>query len=377
MAGLNPTHTYIKDGIYYYGRKVPKDLREHYIKDRIVMSLRTKSVNKASIASNSITAKLDAYWLNLRLSSMEVPAAHLLASNVNIHSNVITLSAAKDEYVQIKGKGRSKTFFSSSDRNIKYAIECLGDRALDQYSTTDGGIFREWLKDKSMSTSTIRRVFNTIKAIVALAISEHGLGINNPFSGIYIEEHCTSAKRQPVSLTDTKSIQDKCYTIDDDLRWLLALITDTGMRLAEAVGLHISDININDTVPNVVIQPHEWRSLKTSTSTRTLPLVGASLWAAKRIVSESKSEFCFERYCNETRCNANSASAALNKWLKVQIGPDATIHGFRHGMRDRLRAIQCPTEIIDICGGWAHRNIGSQYGNGYPIEVVEEWMSKM
>ena len=48
-------------------------------------------------------------------------------------------------------------------------------------------------------------------------------------------------------------------------------------------------------------------------------------------------------YTSKDNCNANSASAALNKWLKEQLTDNYVIHGFR----DRLRAIECPSEIID------------------------------
>ena len=136
MVGLNPQYTYVKDGIYYYGRKVPKDLREHYLRDRIVMSLRTKTAHKASLSATSITAKLEAYWLSLRLSAMDVPASHLLVANSDYQSNVITLSQAKQAYIKLKGEGRSKTFFTSAERNTNYVISCLGDRPIDQYTTT-------------------------------------------------------------------------------------------------------------------------------------------------------------------------------------------------------------------------------------------------
>jgi hypothetical protein len=64
----------------------------------------------------------------------------------------------------------------------------------------------------------------------------------------------------------------------------------------------------------------------------------------------------FLRYCDGKICNANSASAALNKWMKKVIGDDFIVHGLRHSLRDRLRAIECPSDIIDAIGGWAKRN---------------------
>ena len=244
MVGLNPSHTYVKDGIYYYGRKVPKDLREHYLRDRIVMSLRTKTAHKASLSATSITAKLEAYWLSLRLSAMDVPASHLLVVNSDYQSNVITLSQAKQAYIKLKGEGRSKTFFTSAERNTNYVISCLGDRPIDQYTTTDGGLFRDWLKEKSLSNTSVRRILTTVKAIVGLAISEHGLNISNGFSGLYISEEVErDSKRLPITIAHIKQIQNECYDVDDDLRWLVALISDTGMRLSEAVGLHLTDIH--------------------------------------------------------------------------------------------------------------------------------------
>jgi len=45
-------------------------------------------------------------------------------------------------------------------------------------------------------------------------------------------------------------------------------------------------------------------------------------------------------------------------------------------MRDRLRAVQCPADIVDQIGGWATDGVGQGYGSGYPLEVLQEWMSK-
>ena len=52
------------------------------------------------------------------------------------------------------------------------------------------------------------------------------------------------------------------------------------------------------------------------------------------------------------------------------------IHSFRHSLRDRLRAIECPADIIDQIGGWSSSGVGSSYGNGYTIEVLGRWMNE-
>ena len=125
----------------------------------------------------------------------------------------------------------------------------------------------------------------------------------------------------------------------------------------------------------IVLKLYLWRSLKTASSARIIPLVGSAKWAAERILAQPDgSKFAFPNYNHGQPTNANSASAALNKWLKVKIGPDYTIHSFRHSMRDRLRAVECPSDVIDQIGGWLTHGVGNSYGNGYDYNTLNKWM---
>ena len=97
-----------------------------------------------------------------------------------------------------------------------------------------------------------------------------------------------------------------------------------------------------------------------------------------RIIKHNKdSLFAFPRYTSSEGCNANSASATLNKWLKEKLLYTYVVHGFRHSFRDRLRAVECPSEIIDQLGGWSLRSIGQGYGKGFNIEILYKWIKKM
>ncbi|CDL00154.1 putative DNA breaking-rejoining enzymes [Magnetospirillum gryphiswaldense MSR-1 v2] len=165
-----------------------------------------------------------------------------------------------------------------------------------------------------------------------------------------------------------------CQDLDDEPRWLIGLISDSGMRLAEAAGLTKDDVVLNDKFPHINLRPHPWRQLKTQSSARIVPLVGVSLWAAQRAVAVSTNAFLFPKYCDEQECKANSASAALNKWMSPRVPKGCVVHSFRHSLRDRLRAIECPRDIVDRLGGWTVDGIGEAYGNGYPIHVLHKWM---
>ena len=42
-------------------------------------------------------------------------------------------------------------------------------------------------------------------------------------------------------------------------------------------------------------------------------------------------------------------------------------------MRDRLRAIECPAEMIDQIGGWARVGIGAGYGEVFSVPMLKKW----
>ena len=103
-----------------------------------------------------------------------------------------------------------------------------------------------------MGKSTVKRVFSSIRSIINLAIKEHGLEGNNGFLGTFIPNGLRETTRKPIPVDVIRDIQKICVAMDDDLRWLIALLSDTGMRLGEAVGLLKSDIILNTDIP------HHW-----------------------------------------------------------------------------------------------------------------------
>ena len=59
LATKSNSYTFQKDGIWYFSRRVPADLRRHYRTGRIAYFLRTKSIRDARIRAMSDAAKLD------------------------------------------------------------------------------------------------------------------------------------------------------------------------------------------------------------------------------------------------------------------------------------------------------------------------------
>ena len=85
----------------------------------------------------------------------------------------------------------------------------------------------------------------------------------------------------------------------------------------------------------------------------------------------------FPRCTTNSRCNAKSASNALNKWLHANSRKGIVICGFRHAMRESLRAVCCPSEMLAQIGGWSKRSVSEGIGEGCAVESLLNFMHKI
>jgi hypothetical protein len=136
--------TFVKDGVFYFSRRIPNELKSHYISPRIAYSLRTKSPKIAEVRARRAADQLDEYWYHLRCRDAELPGKHMLrlqrttgADNSDlplvVSSSSVLLSEAVGIYLQLKGKGRPVTFHRAAERSCGYVIDACGDKHLDAY----------------------------------------------------------------------------------------------------------------------------------------------------------------------------------------------------------------------------------------------------
>ena len=70
VKDIKVRHTYIRDGVYYFERRVPKDLHFAYKKPKIVMSLKTKKFAHARRAAICSTQTLGEHLPMLQLDAL-------------------------------------------------------------------------------------------------------------------------------------------------------------------------------------------------------------------------------------------------------------------------------------------------------------------
>ena len=73
------------------------------------------------------------------------------------------------------------------------------------------------------------------------------MSVLTPLAKTYFPDDIDAQVRQPISMEDIRKIQSLCRDIDDEMRWLIALISDSGMRLGEAAGLLKEDIKVEES----------------------------------------------------------------------------------------------------------------------------------
>ncbi len=375
MSKFRAPYLVRKRGIFYLQKRIPQQLTGHYGRTFVRKSLRTKDRLEASKLASQLVRGLEREWNELLFTVSATGSVYDL-----LHDKPIalpTLSEARKTYCEMKGRADDRRFVRYTSRVVSEIVQLAGDKVINGYTRNDALLFRDSLLKREVSYNTVKRNFECIRAIWNFAARENGISDPNPFANMNYGNGAAAVKRMPIPIDDLRKVQQLCYRKDDDIRWLIALLSDTGMRLAEAAGLAKEDVFLDTEIPHIRLCERPWRPLKTRSSERDVPLVGAALWAATKAFENSPNEYLFPRYCSHKGCKADYASNSLNKWLRKHVPSGCVVHSFRHTMRDRLRAVECPAEIIDQIGGWTTSGVGQQYGEGFTLNIIQRFVKQI
>jgi integrase len=275
---------------------------------------------------------------------------------------------------------------------FEYLISLIGDKSLRDYSRKDVRKFVSHLVDgdhsptgRGIATTTIGRYVTTLRAAFARSIREHelrlpgGAPLPNVWAGT-IEYPKGARGETPRESFTVDHYRTLFAAVDvqglDDLRCILVLLAETGARLAEVVGLRVEDCHAQAKVPYIHIQAHDSRSIKTAHSARMVPLTPKGLQALQVALGLVKgSLYLFPRYTDAKVCKATHASATLNDWLRSR-GIDRTCHTMRHGMRDLLRGVEAPQDVVEQLQGWGEERQSSKYGAGHSLTALAGWLGR-
>jgi integrase len=287
----------------------------------------------------------------------------------------VLLSEAFTVYLENHPKGKDKDFQSNQSQHWRKLVALVGDIALEGLTRNHARQYRDQRLDAGVKTTTLLRELGVLRAVVNVACREIPLNLKNPFESLSIPNvNKDASKRIPYSKDEWKTLVHAAVQADDEPRRIALVLAFTGARLAEIVGLRKQDFD--PVVGTLNICSHASRPLKTTASERIVPLMPAALNALQTQMNNSTTDFLFPAYANAAKTNNDGASATLSKWGKKFVATK-TMHSFRHTFRDSLRAVMCPESIAKEIGGWSStHDVSVGYGQGYPIELKREWLTK-
>ena len=354
-------YTICRSGTYYYNRRVPKHAVKAY--GLFIRQALSKCPEEAEAYAKRLGDVLEGSWRRTteRVQLVDIPS--VLAS---FKPRSFVLSEIAQEYLTLRDIDQKPPTVALSG-----FLSLAGDGDVSEYTREDAKLFVRHLQMRGNKTATIRRRINSLSAIMNYAYAELDLDKRNPFSRLIIKaEGEDSHKRGTFTHDQLKEGYEKALGSGSQIKLLMPLLGETGCRLAEIVGLRLEDIDLEND--QIHIRPNSARRLKTRNSKRTLPLVGFAKLAMEKALKHSDDQYIFPRYIRDGKCYATHASNALNKWLKKDFD-GLTAHCLRHTFRDRLRAVECPLDLIDQIGGWKSvSSIGNSYGKGYSIRKIKK-----
>ena len=267
------------------------------------------------------------------------------------------------------GKGDDETFRIKMKRDWDRFVELVGDCPAEQLTRDMARQYVEHRESEGKKSATVQRELNTLRAIVAVAILEGEVEVSNPFERIRPTKKDDAKKRLSYTYDELALIRNKCLEINDDIRHLILIEMYTGARIGEIVGLRKQDCTFVQKIPCIKITPYDKRTLKTSNSTRVIPLIPEAQEIALRAINQSETDALFPRYNNLIdKPRADSASTYASKWLKELTQTDKTTHTFRHTLRDMFRNADITKDLQDEIHGGAKQNIADTYGEGSSVD---------
>ncbi len=276
-----------------------------------------------------------------------------------------------------EGKGSDPIFRVKVKRDWDRFLELVGDCPAEQLTRDMARQYVEARESDGKKSSTIQRELNNLRAIVAVAILENAIKIANPFERVRPTRKDDAKKRLSYSYEELALIRSKCLEINDDIRHMLLIAMYTGARIGEIVGLRKLDCVFVQKMPCIQITPYNKRTLKTSNSSRIVPLIPEAQEVVLRAIKQSGTEALFPRYNNLIdKPKADSASTYASKWLKELTHSDKTTHNFRHTLRDMFRNANITKDIMDEIHGGAKQNIADTYGEGSSVKRKRSALNK-
>ena len=271
------------------------------------------------------------------------------------------------------GKRSEKPILEARD---SFKAVC-GDVDLCEVSRDDVSRWIEAMRAGGQKDSSIRRRLGAMRALTGRLYRDRELQRRNPFSEHAVGGGASADDRLPFHRRHYEVLDQylaRSTRIGAETREIIALMRFTGMGPAEAGGLALADLQLDDLIPHLHVRANRFRNLKAGSRDRRLPLLGDALDAARTAVDRAQkragdrpaeSVQLFDAF--DASKGAASISARLSKVLRsagaTVKGGRLTPYSMRHAIAEALRESGSREHVQKRIMGHAAANTSERYGS--------------
>jgi integrase len=238
----------------------------------------------------------------------------------------------------------------------------FGRRRLDQITVDDVAAFIATMQRKGLRGSTIHTALRPLSRILAHAARRGAIPLN-PCSQLERGERPSLTDQRPKRILTLEEMRALIATADSPhSRCLLELLLTTGLRIGEALGLTIGDLDPEHSLIRIEAQlgrDGSRTTLKTPESRRTIDIPPElmrrllALSAARGTLFDKDALVFASR--NGTGLERKTARNALKRATKAAhiVAPHPTLHDLRHTHASMLIALDIP--LVDVQRRLGHR----------------------
>lgn len=257
-------------------------------------------------------------------------------------------------------------------RAVVQFADLVGDKQVAELTHTDAIDYAEWWRERvtegDVTAKTANKDLGHLSRMLKEMSIRRRLNLPDIFKGLHLRNE-TEKSRMPYepSFIQTRFLGGALAELNEDARFVLYVMIETGLRPSEILNLREKTIVLAAPIPHVRIIA-DGRRLKTEDSAREIPLVGVALAALRQRPKG------FPKYRNR----GTTVSATVNKFMTengLHPTKDHSVYSLRHSFRERLVAIEALDSLIDNLMG--HKTYRPKYGKGPSLELKLKFLEQI
>lgn len=204
--------------------------------------------------------------------------------------------------------------------------------------------FKRFLDERYQAPRSRQDALIKLQALFNFCIDKRDYLTANPVKGMTYSKVTSINHKTEITPSEYEMVMKTDYVKGyEDLKWLLSILWNTGMRIGEAIQLRPEDFRIVDGIKCISINTEDGKQVKNETSIRDIPISEALLqmgiWDTKPRLGWTK----------------NNAAGSRIAFAFKQIGIEHSSHDFRYSLSNRLRDCDVADSVRYSILGHAHK----------------------